>query len=102
MGRQLLVSTYIVLFQYNNAISHIFIYLFYNYISIHLTPQTKVQMKWHLIGLNDLMEIVVMDRRKYYRYLYASDYNDQKYIEEITLEYVALDQFVVFGERYGN
>lgn len=62
----------------------------------------KVQMKWHLIGLNNLMDIIVMDRRQYYRKKYANEYTQENYVEQITLEFVALDEFVVFGERYGN
>jgi hypothetical protein len=62
----------------------------------------KVQMKWHLIGLNELMEIIVMDRRQHYRKKYAESFTEEVYIEEVTQEYVALDKYVVFGERYGN
>ena len=62
----------------------------------------KVQLKWHLIGLNNFMEIVVMDRRQIYRNKHTKEYTDEKYIEQITQELVALDEYVVFGERYGN
>ena len=87
----------------NRCVSTItFLLLTNNEYSIHRIPMNKVQMKWHLIGLNNLMDIVVMDRRQYYRKNYAQDYTEEKYIEHITQEFVALDKFVVFGERYGN
>ena len=54
------------------------------------------------MGLNLLMEIVIMEQRQFYREHYSGNYYDEKYIEQATQEFVAMDRYVVFGERYGN
>ena len=43
-----------------------------------------------------------MERRQFYRENYSGSYYNEKYIEQSTQEFVALDRYVVFGERYGN